>query len=75
MVFDGGAEGLAVGTVFLLADAVGGEEGGVGCGAVAGHVAEGGVAEDDVGGDVFFVGDFSAQLAQGVEQGFVYAFP
>ena len=41
----------------------------------AGHVAEGGVGEDDVCGDVVLLGDFASEVAQALEELVVDAFP
>ena len=60
---------------FALADAVDAEEFVGGGRAQAGHVAQAGVAEDDVGRDAALGGDFVPQGAEAVEEIAVYAFP
>ena len=65
---DDGEEGLTVLIEFGLADAGEGGEGIGGIGEAAGHGAEGAVAEDDVGGDFGGVGEFLAELVEGVEE-------
>ena len=53
---------------FFLSPAGDCDEVGFGCWGVGGHAAEGGVTEDDVGGDSPFVGKAFAEDAESFEQ-------
>ncbi len=60
---------------FFLADAVDFEEIGEGGGAAAGHIAEGGVAEDEIGREMAVHGDGLAEQAELFEQALVDTLP
>ena len=62
-------EGGAVALKFGLADAGDGEESGVVVGTLVGHLSQGGVAEDDVGGDALVGGELFAEGAELLEEG------
>ena len=71
MVLDDFQKLRAVAVEFGLADAVDGEEGFVCCRGGLGHVAEGGVAEDDVRRHALLAGEVAAEVAEFGEEVFV----